>query len=375
MCVLTTTYLVEAQSPPLSISFASPDVLQLSWPGNFTNWRLVSTTNLNSSAWLPLPVAPFPSNNALIAFLPITSSRNYYQLQQTGAGSCTFRATPSTIDPGASSTLTWCPTAGYTYRISPAPGGGSQVVTGNSLDVSPTSTTVYTLTASNALGVARQDITTIFCNPCGWLQVSNVDVVLSVLYFFSLSTPSYNFDIGHSTWTTFHLHRQAGTDTDAYFFGTATGDELPGFGMAMDSGKIKDREDDKTGPQVFTTTEVGGNGPVRHDVSTFTLHVTCSTYDFSYNLLINTTETSQFGTFNSIDGIGTGAITARPFGFETTDNTFVAGGNITAAYPPPGSGDYFVPSSDIGKQMFTSGAVTAPNASQAIVVWTLVPVP
>jgi hypothetical protein len=138
----------------------------------------------------------------------------------------------------------------------------------------------------------------------------------------------------------------------------------------MDSGNIKDREDDKTGPQVFTTTEVGGRGPVRHDVSTFSLHVTCTSYDFLYNILINTTETDAFGTIDSADGLASGLIISRPLGF---DNDIVAGGTIPAAYPPPDSGDYFIPSSDVGKQMFIYG--TPPPGSSAIVTWSFIPVP
>jgi hypothetical protein len=231
LCVLTMTCLVNAQSPALSASFFSADILQLSWPSNFTTagWRLESTTNdLASALWQPVPMAPFASNNSLAVFLPIASSRSYYRLQKTGGGgtggaSCVFHATPPVINPGGSSTLSWCPQPGYTYRVSPAPG----IVTGGTLEVTPTKSTVYSLTASNALGAVNQGLTTIICNPCGWLQLSNVDVVLLILYFASPSTPSYDFNIAQNAMVTFHLHLQSATATDAYFYGFATGDLCP----------------------------------------------------------------------------------------------------------------------------------------------------
>src|ERR1039457_1907106 len=112
LCVLTTTCLVEAQLPTLSISSVPPGILQLSWPSNFTTaiWQLMSTTNLASANWQPVPLTPFPSNNALVVHLPINDLSRYFRLQQisAGLGSCVFQATPPVINSGQSSTLTWC---------------------------------------------------------------------------------------------------------------------------------------------------------------------------------------------------------------------------------------------------------------------------
>ncbi len=377
LCVLTTMFLVEAQVPPLSASFVSPDILQFSWPSNFTtaNWQLVSTTNVASGIWQPVPLAPFPSSNALVVSFPINDARRYFRLQKIGAGSCVFQATPQVINSGDSSTLTWCPLAGYTYRISPGPGpggGAGGVVTGGSLTVSPTNTTVYTLTASNALGVAGQDTTTVICNPCGWLQVTNLIGELSITYDFSLSTASYNFNINQFGSITFHLQLASSTDTDAYFFGFATAD--PVYGVVLDKGFIQDREDDKTGPNVFTTTEVSGLTPVRLDVSILMLHLTCTTFDFSYNVLEDTTEVTAFGTYNLVDGLATGGMAPRAIYGLGLYNRISGYADIPAAYPPI-NGDYFTPSSDVGEDLFTTGTATAPNAGQALVTWSFYPEP
>jgi hypothetical protein len=367
VCVLATTCLVEAQSPRLSMSFVPPATLWLSWPSNFTTatWQLASTTNPASSPWQPLPLTPFPSSNTLVVFLPTSDLSRYFRLQQIGAGGCVFRATPSVINSGGSSTLMWCPVAGYTYRISPGPG----IVTGGSLVVSPAVTTVYSLTASNAVGVLT-NFATVIDNPCGWLQLSNLVAEVTFDYILAPSTPDYNFKISHGASVTFHLQLLSATATDAYYIGFTTADPI--FGVALDSAGIRDREDDKTGPQVFTTTEVGGSGPTRHDISYLSLHVTCSTYDFSYNVFVDTTETSAFGTFTSPDGVGAGEIVTRALPALTNSISDYAA--VLAQYPP-NSGDYFIPSSDLGEAMFDTGVVTAPNAGEAFVTWSFYPTP
>src|SRR5262249_50189870 len=142
---------------------------------------------------------------------------------------------------------------------------------------------------------------TVIVNPCGWLQVNNWDASMNFNYSLSTSASGYTFDVSQSAYVTFHLTRQSGSGTDAYYFGFATGV----------GATINDREVDATGPRVFTTTEVGSGSPVLN-VSTLFLHLTCNSYDFSYNVLVNTTETSDFGVTTGSDGVGSGAITSRP---------------------------------------------------------------
>ena len=99
-----------------------------------------------------------------------------------------FQATPPVINSGGSSTLTWCPVAGEIYRLSPGPG----IVTGGTASVSPTVTTVYTLTASNALGIVT-NFTTVIVNPCGFASVSNWDATLTFSYTLAPSAPGFSF--------------------------------------------------------------------------------------------------------------------------------------------------------------------------------------
>jgi hypothetical protein len=62
-----------------------------------------------------------------------------------------FSASPSTINPGDSSTLTWSVSDAVHVYILPGVGG---VESSGSTSVSPAITTVYTLTASNDMGVS-----------------------------------------------------------------------------------------------------------------------------------------------------------------------------------------------------------------------------
>lgn len=246
LCVLVLAGAAEAVSPTLSISHVDLTGLQVSWPSNYLDWQLMYTPNLSSSNWLPVR-AHFLSSNALVFLYSVTNSYGFFRLQQAnsgGSGGCAFQAPPPVINPGASSTLTWCPVAGTSYRISPGQGS----ISGGSLDVSPTNTTVYSLVASNAQGMVTNN-TTVIVGPCGWLQVSNWDVSLDILYNLTPSTASYNFNILHYAGVTFHLNREPiSSDTDAYYFGFATDDPNPDTFLSEDKAEILDMEVDKTGP-------------------------------------------------------------------------------------------------------------------------------
>ena len=53
---------VHAQTAPsLTFSQFVPAVAELSWPGNYTNWQLMSTTDLGiPAAWQPVAGTPLP---------------------------------------------------------------------------------------------------------------------------------------------------------------------------------------------------------------------------------------------------------------------------------------------------------------------------
>jgi len=366
LCVVAIAFAVPAQTPTLSVSQVPPANVQLLWPSNFAGWQLTFATNLSPANWQAITQAPVISGTSLMVSLSLTNANGFFRLQKTngGGGACTFQATPPQISSGGSSSLTWCPEAGTTYRISPGPG----VVAGNNLTVSPMVTTVYTLTASNATAI-KTNFATVVVGPCGWLQVSNWNVEMDFSYHFSKSTTDYNFSINHYAFVTFHLFRLASsTGTDAYYFGFAVDD--PHF----DEASIDDEEDDMTAaPMVFTTKE---SNPLftkpDHTVCSMSLHLTCSTYDFSYNILAPVTETTAFGTFMQTDGVGTGAVAARPL--STTTNVISSNADILAMYPPV-AGDYFTPSSDVGKDLFTTGAAASGAAGTAAVFWNFIPAP
>jgi hypothetical protein len=93
--------------------------------------------------------APFAGSNATV---PTISS---------------FSASPASISPfagGGSATLSWSVASATSLSIS-----GLGAVIGNSIQVSPTQTTTYTLTASNAQGAvtAQATVTIAGCAKCG----------------------------------------------------------------------------------------------------------------------------------------------------------------------------------------------------------------
>lgn len=360
MCVFASVSTGEAASPSLSVSLLPEGSLLLSWPTNFTraSWQLLSTTNLQSGNWQPVPQNPLLFDNALAILFPFAEPTRYFRLQQTGGGaggSCKFQANPAVITAGGSSTLTWCPKPDTTYTLTPGPG----IVTGDRILVSPTATTVYSLTASNAFGIVTDTAAVIF-NPCGWLQVQNWDASLGFVYSHAAAASGYSFNISHSGYIEFHLTLASSTGTDAYYFGFATGG----------NGNLRDKEVDATGPVVYTTTEVGSGAPVP-SVCYISLHLTCNSYDFSCNTLIDVTETSAFSVTTSPDGLGVFSIASRPL--PTTDD-ILDGGRLPAQYPPAGV-EYFSPDTDLGKAMFSTGVASDSTGGSAITSWLFIPAP
>jgi len=355
--MLALNRLADAQSPTLSISLVPPSTARLSWPSSSASWQLIFTTNLFSVDWQPVPQTPVPSGDRLVVSYPITNASSFFRLKPIGGGGCVFQATPAVITAGASSTLTWCPVVGTTYTLSP----GGTSVSGGSVTVSPTITTVYTLTATSASGV-ESSTTAVIVDPCGWLHVTNWDATLDFSYSLAPSTPDYNFSLNHQGHVTFHLVQQAGsTPTDVNYFGFAPGG----------TASLNDREDDKTVPShTFTTTENGSGLPL--SVSSLSLHVTCTNYDFSYNVVIDATTVTDFGTSSGEDGSGTGAIASRPI--HVVGDTISDSDQVPAEYPPLG-GDFFVPSSHVGQSMFNTGTVNNSTGGKASVSWSFTPVP
>jgi hypothetical protein len=359
LCVVTLAGVAEAASPTLSISRIPPASLQFSWPSNFVDWQLISSTNL--ATWQSVTQVPLPLGNALVVLLPLTNKSGYFRLQQTNSSGCVFQATPPVIASGASSVLSWCPVAGLTYRVSPGPG----IVAGGTLSVSPTVTTLYTLTASNALGVAT-NFTPVIVNPCGFANASNWNATLNFTYNQAASAPGFNFTVVRTASVTFHL--------------TPFGGGIFAFdGTANGTVSINDNEDDSSSGTLITT-KVVGTGPLVPAVSTFVLSIDCvhGTYNFSAIAAVDGTETfisegmSSSSPTTAIAGQVAVLPRALPVGVSTITGfaTLPTVGSFTIP-----TNDYFTPNDVVANDMWVDGALTDATAAPATVSWSLTPAP
>jgi hypothetical protein len=361
LCLLVTACAAEAASPTLSIAHVSPTAVQFSWPSNFIDWQLQFSTNLSSPNWQGVTQSVVPSGTALVVLFPFTNKSAFFRLQQTGGG-CVFQATPPVINPGGSSTLSWCPLAGVTYRVTPGPG----VVNSGSLIVSPTVTTVYTLTASNALGVIT-NFATVLVNPCGFGTVSNWNATLNFTYTVAPSAPGFSFNVNRSAQATFHLTQSGGSGLFV-FDGNASG-----------SVSINDREDDSTSGTLITTTTVGTGPPVPL-ISTFVLSVNCAngTYNFAAIVAVDATDTtiSQGMSDSSPRTAIAGQVTVFPRSLPVGSSTLSGSGSfpVNGPFTIPVA-DYFIPNDFIPNDMWINGVITDATAGTANVSWSITPAP
>jgi hypothetical protein len=362
MCVLAMAGAAEAASPTLSVSLVSPATLRVSWPSNFVNWQLMSTTNLSLGNWQPVTQAVVPSNNTLVVLFPFATKSGFFRLQQTNTGGgCVFQATPPIINSGASSTLTWCPVAGETYRLSPGPG----IVTGGSASVSPTATTLYTLTASNTTSITT-NFAFVIVNPCGFASVSNWDATLTFSYTLTPAAPGFSFSINRQAQATFRL--------------TPFGPGVYAFsGSASGLVSINDREDDSSSGSLITSTTIG-LGPPNPLLSTFVLGINCASNTFNFSSIVAVdaidTEIDSSGSSSSARTAIAGQVAILPHPLPVASST-ISG---TAVLPLVGpftipSTDYYTPNDFIVNDMWINGAVTDATAGTANVSWSITPAP
>jgi hypothetical protein len=360
LCAFAVACTAEATSPTLSISRVPPATLRFSWPSNFVGWQLTSTTNLSSANWQPVAQAQSNSGDALVVLFPLTNSRGYFRLEQIDAG-CVFHASPAVIASGGSSTLSWCPAAGLTYRLFPGPG----IVTGSSVIVSPTVTTVYSLTASNTLGIVT-NFAAVIVNPCGFASVSNWDATLNFSYTLAPSAPGYSFNINRQAQATFRL--------------TPFGPGVYAFnGSASGLVSINDREDDSSSGSLITSTTVG-LGPPSPLLSTFVLGINCTsnTFNFSAIVAVDAIDTTiSEGTSDSSARTavaGQVAILPRPLPLASSTISGSAVLPILGPFTTP-STDYYAPNDFIANDMWINGVITDATAGTANVSWSIAPAP
>jgi hypothetical protein len=351
----------EATSPTLSLSLVPPATLRFSWPTNFVNWQLMSTTNLSSGNWQAVTQAVVPLNNVFVVLFPSANKSGFFRLQQTNSsGGCVFQATPPVINSGQSSTLTWCEVAGEIYRLSPGPG----IVTGGSAGVSPTVTTVYTLTASNALGVVT-NFATVIVGPCGFASVSNWDATLTFSYTLAPSAPGFSFNINRQAQATFRL--------------TPFGPGVFAFnGSASGLASINDREDDSTGSLIINTTV--GLGPPNPLLSAFVLGINCTSNTFNLSAIVAVdaidTETDSSGSTSFARTAIAGQVSLLPHPLPLMSST-ISGSAVLPVLGPftiPAV-DYYIPNDSIANDMWINGVITDATAGTASVSWSITPVP
>ena len=321
----------------------------------------MSATNLSAPAWQAVTQTPAHSGSSLVVLLPLTNKSGYFRLAQTNGGACVFQATPPVILSGSSSTLTWCPVAGATYRISPGPG----VVTGGGLVVSPTTTTLYTLTASNAMGITT-NFTAVIVNPCGFASVSNWNATVTFTYTLAPSASGYSFSISRYAQVTMHL--------------TPFGSGVFAFDGSMSgTASINDREDDTTSGTLITTTTVG-SGPPNPLLSTFTLGINCAsnTYNFAAIVAVDAidTEISEGPPSSSPRIANTGQVLIFPRALPVADSTLSGSAvvQVVGSFAIPTS-DYYTPNDFIANDMWIYGVVTDATAGTASVSWSITPAP
>ncbi len=359
-CVLVLACTAEAASPTLSISLVPPASARFSWPSNFTDWQLTSATNLSTHTWQAVTQTSVLSGTSLVVLFPLTNKSGYFRLTQTNSGGCVFQATPPVITSGASSTLTWCTVAGTTYRISPGPG----VVTGGGLVVSPTTTTVYMLTASNTLGITT-NFTAVIVNPCGFASVSNWNATLTFTYTLAPSAPGYSFSISRQATVTFHL--------------TQSGPGLFTFdGSASGTVSINDREDDSSSGTLITSTTIGTGPPVPL-LSTFVLGINCTSnlYNFAAIAAVNAIDTtiSEGQSSSSPRTAIAGQVSILPRALPVSSSTISGSAVLPVLGPTIPTTDYYTPNDFIANDMWINGVITDATAGTASVSWSIAPAP
>ena len=359
-CVLGMICTAAAVSPTLSIKLVPPASVRFSWPSNFTDWQLMSSTNLSSSNWLAVAQPASLSNSSLVVTVPLTNKSGYFRLAQTNSGSCVFQATPPVITSGGSSTLTWCPVAGTTYRLSPGPG----VVTGGSFVVSPTTSTVYTLVASNATGLTT-NFTAVIVNPCGFASVSNWNATITFTYMLAPSAPGYSFNINRQTQVTMHLTPYVGAVFS--FDGTISG-------MAS----INDREDDTSAGSLITTTTIGSGSPDPSlSICLLGINCTSNSYNLSAAVFVGAIDTEIAGgppsSYPTIANTGQFVIFPRPL--PVADSTLSGSAVVQVVELSLPTTDYYAPNDFIANDMWTYGVITDATAGTATISWSITPAP
>ena len=149
--------------PPPITCLVSPSDIQLVQPGASATLEWQTTGNISSVSIRPDPGGGTPGTSGSRVVTPTRTTEYTFTATDQGGQSyqcsagvtvweapvvSSFKADPDSIDSGGATTLDWSTRHATDVSIRPDPGGGTPGASG-SRNVSPTTTTTYTLTASN----------------------------------------------------------------------------------------------------------------------------------------------------------------------------------------------------------------------------------
>ena len=261
-----------------------------------------------------------------------------------------FSATPPSVALGSSSLLSWCVSGAVTTTISP----GLGVVTGTSMVVTPTATTVYVLNAINPFGVVTRTTT---LTVTGGMPCSNIAAVpawegtLGFSYSRSGSSPGEDVSLQRGGNVSFHIEQSSIGPGGVSWIGYATGNL-----------NINDRH--VFHPSGDVSTVIGSGVPItlvssidEHSRITLNVRYSDCTYNFSFDPYVEATETDP--------GLPPAQVETTVGGIRS-DNRALPGTSGAANFPAhselwhntadDGSDAYFPPWPAVGPGVFPSEA-------------------
>ncbi len=176
---VTATLTVTVLQPPTIQSFAAVPASITLGESTQLQWAVTGATGVSISANLGASPGVVTGNSVTVS----PTGTTLYTLTANGPGGtitqtipvnvstpvplpviASFTASPETISSG-SSTLSWSVTGATSLSIMANVGGNPGIVTGTSYAVSPTQTTIYTLSATNATGTVTKTKTVTVTSP------------------------------------------------------------------------------------------------------------------------------------------------------------------------------------------------------------------
>ena len=154
-----------AAAPPTIVAFTASPTQIAQGQKSVLSWTVTGATTVSIDSGIgvvtgnSLIVGPKSTTKYTLTATNAGGSRTATATVMVGAppAIANFTAIPNKLTPGQSTTLSWTVAGASSLRIDPAPGA----VTGSSIKVTPTITTTYVLTATNAYGQATAS-TTVF---------------------------------------------------------------------------------------------------------------------------------------------------------------------------------------------------------------------